>query len=253
MRHSSAASSISAIIASTVLASGAFAAPKKASDLKSEKDKISYILGHQIGGNFKKNSIELNSEIFAAAVNEALAGKTSVISTEDTQKIMTEFQGAVQKKAEAKRKEQGDKNVETGKKFLAENGKKPGVVTLTSGLQYKILKEGAGAAPKASDTVTTHYEGRLIDGTVFDSSIKRKEPASFPVNGVIKGWTEALQLMKPGAKWQLYVPSDLAYGAQGAGADIGPNSTLIFDVELISIAAPEKKEEKKEEKKDEKK
>jgi len=128
-----------------------------------------------------------------------------------------------------------DKNQKEGEVFLAENKKKKGVITLPSGLQYQVIKEGTGKIPKATDTVTTHYRGTLIDGTEFDSSYKRGEPASFPVNGVIKGWTEALQLMKVGSKWQLFIPSNLAYGPQGAGQAIGPNATLIFEIELLSI------------------
>ena len=141
-------------------------------------------------------------------------------------------------KQAAAKKEQGEKNETQGKKFLEENKKKEGWKTTASGLQYKVLKEGKGAAPKETDTVKVNYRGTTIDGTEFDSSYKRGQPATFPVNRVIKGWTEALQLMKPGAKYQLAIPSDLAYGERGAGSDIGPNSTLLFDVELLEIVAP---------------
>jgi FKBP-type peptidyl-prolyl cis-trans isomerase FklB len=158
---------------------------------------------------------------------------------------MTAFQKEMMAKREQAGKEAGAKNKVEGEAFLAENGKKEGVVTLPDGLQYKILKEGDGAKPKATDTVTVHYRGTLISGTEFDSSYKRKEPVSFPVNGVIAGWTEALQLMKVGSKWQLFIPSTLAYGERGAGPDLGPNATLIFEVELISIGKPEATQEKK--------
>ena len=231
------ARSVTMLVATATLSSSAFAAGKKAPDLKTEKDKVSYILGHQVGSNFKRNSLELNVDNFIAGLEEAIAGKKSSLSPEESQKIMTAFQTAMQSKTEAKNKEQGEKNSKEGKAFLAENGKKPGIVTLPSGLQYKVITEGKGESPKATDTVKTHYKGTLLSGTEFDSSYKRNEPAEFPVGGVIKGWTEALQLMKPGAKWQLFVPSELAYGANGAGPDIGPNSTLIFEVELISLKA----------------
>ena len=146
-----------------------------------------------------------------------------------------EFEQNLRTKMDSKKKEAGDKNTKEGKAFLEANAKKPGVKVLPSGLQYKVITEGSGTSPKATDVVKTHYRGTLINGKEFDSSYARKEPAEFPVNGVIKGWTEALQLMKPGAKWQLFIPSDLAYGPQGAGADIGPNATLIFEVELLSV------------------
>jgi FKBP-type peptidyl-prolyl cis-trans isomerase FklB len=149
----------------------------------------------------------------------------------------------------ARQKELGEKNKKEGEAFLAENKKKEGVTTLPSGLQYKIMKEGDGQIPKSTDTVTVHYRGTLIDGTEFDSSYTRGQPATFPVKGVIAGFSEALQLMKVGSKWQLFIPSNLAYGERGAGDDIGPNASLIFDIELISIKEEAVKEEKKEEKK----
>ena len=232
---------VTMLLATATVSSSALAAGKKAPDLKTEKDKVSYILGHQVGSNFKRNSLELNVDNFIVGLEEAIAGKKSSLSAEESQKIMTAFQTAIQTKMEAKNKEQGEKNAKEGKAFLAENGKKPGIITLPSGLQYKVITEGKGESPKATDTVKTHYKGTLLSGTEFDSSYKRNEPAEFPVGGVIKGWTEALQLMKPGAKWQLFVPSELAYGANGAGPDIGPNSTLIFEVELVSIKAKDAK------------
>jgi FKBP-type peptidyl-prolyl cis-trans isomerase FklB len=153
------------------------------------------------------------------------------------QQVMQDFQKKMMAKQMAAREEGLGKNKAEGEKFLADNKKKEGIKTTASGLQYKVITAGTGKTPKATDTVKTHYRGTLINGTEFDSSYKRGEPAEFPVNGVIKGWTEALQLMKEGAKWQLFIPSELAYGERGAGRDIGPNSTLIFDIELISVKA----------------
>jgi FKBP-type peptidyl-prolyl cis-trans isomerase len=162
---------------------------------------------------------------------------------------MESFQKDVQTKRAAIQEKEGKANKEEGTKFLTANKSKPGVKVTASGLQYEILKEGKGPKPGASDTVTTHYKGTLINGKVFDSSYDRGEPATFPVNGVIKGWTEALQMMPVGSKWKLFIPSDLAYGPRGAGADIGPDATLVFEVELVSIAgkeaAPAKTEPKK--------
>ena len=159
----------------------------------------------------------------------------TLLSDKEAQEVMMTFQKEQMAKLNENARKLGEKNKKEGETFLAENKKKPGVVTLPSGLQYKILKEGTGRNPKATDTVVTHYRGTLLDGKEFDSSYKRGEPATFPLNGVIRGWTEALQLMKPGAKWQLFIPPQLAYGERGAGQDIGPNATLIFEVELIAI------------------
>ena len=224
-----------AVFACALATLPAQALAKKADELKSEKDKVSYILGHQIGNNFKKNGVEIDTKIFMSAAQEALDGKKSTISQEETQKVMTAYQKTVQEKVAKKNVELGAKNTKEGKTFLDANTKKPGVTTLASGLQYKVLTEGKGAMPKASDTVKVHYRGTLLDGTEFDSSYARKEPAEFQVGGVIKGWTEGLQLMKTGAKWQLFIPAELAYGATGAGQDIGPNATLIFEVELLEV------------------
>lgn len=208
-----------------------------AQELKTETDKASYVIGHQLGSNLKKNEAEVNPEALVKGLKEALAGKNSALSAEDSDKIMNDFRTKLQTKAETRFKADADKNTKEGKAFLDENAKKPGVVKLPSGLQYKVVTEGKGDSPKETDTVVTHYKGTLINGTEFDSSYKRNQPATFPVNGVIKGWTEALKLMKPGAKWQLFIPPELAYGEQGAGphSNIGPNSTLVFDIELISI------------------
>ena len=207
--------------------------------LKDQKDKASYSIGYDIGETFKKQNVELNPDTLFSGLKDALAGKEATLSKEDREKTLQAFQKEMMEKQIAASKEAATKNQAEGEKFLAENKKKDGVKTTASGLQYKVLKEGSGAAPKETDTVVTNYKGTLIDGTEFDSSYKRNEPASFPVNRVIKGWTEALQLMKPGAKYQLFIPSSLAYGERGAGQLIGPNATLIFEVELLSIKAPE--------------
>jgi FKBP-type peptidyl-prolyl cis-trans isomerase FklB len=200
--------------------------------LKNQKDKISYIIGMDIGTNLKKQSIDIDSNILAKGVKDALAGTKPLLTEQEIQETMVAFQ----KEMMAKQAEVAKKNKAEGEAFLTENKKKEGVKTLLSGLQYKVIKAGTGKKPKLSDTVTAHYRGTLIDGTEFDSSYKRGQPATFPVSGgMIPGWTEALQLMEEGAKWQLFIPSNLAYGEKGAGRDIGPNATLIFEIELVSI------------------
>jgi FKBP-type peptidyl-prolyl cis-trans isomerase FklB len=205
---------------------------------KDQKDKVSYSIGYDIGSTFKKQNVEVNMDVLVTGLKDAMAGKEA-IKKEDREKILQDFQKEMQEKQAAASKAAAEKNATEGEKFLAENGKKEGVKTTASGLQYKVLKEGSGDSPKATDTVVTNYKGTLLDGTEFDSSYKRNEPASFPVNRVIPGWTEALQLMKPGSKYQLFIPAKLAYGERGAGRDIGPNATLIFEVELLSIKPPE--------------
>jgi FKBP-type peptidyl-prolyl cis-trans isomerase FklB len=200
--------------------------------LKNQKDKVSYIIGMDIGTNLKKQSIDIDSNILAKGVKDALAGTKPLLTEQEIQETMMAFQ----KDMMAKQEEIGKKNKKEGEAFIAENKKKEGVKTLPSGLQYKVIKAGTGKKPKLSDTVTAHYRGTLIDGTEFDSSYKRGQPATFPVSGgMIPGWTEALQLMEEGAKWQLFIPSNLAYDEKGAGRDIGPNATLIFEIELVSI------------------
>ncbi|NEM97838.1 FKBP-type peptidyl-prolyl cis-trans isomerase [Pontibacter burrus] len=195
------------------------------------QEKISYIIGRDMAGNLKKQGIDVNADAFVKGMKEALEGKPSALSQNEVQEAMMQLQ----QEMGAKQGAAASENQRAGEAFLAENKNKEGVKTLPSGLQYEVLNEGSGKSPSASDKVTTHYHGTLIDGTTFDSSYERGQPATFPVNGVIAGWTEALQLMKEGAKWRLYIPSNLAYGSQGAGDVIGPNSTLIFDVELISV------------------
>ncbi|MBS3917397.1 MAG: FKBP-type peptidyl-prolyl cis-trans isomerase [Deltaproteobacteria bacterium] len=202
---------------------------------KNQKDKVSYIIGMDIGTNLKKQSIEINPEILLKGIKDGLSGNKPLMTDQEMKDTIASFQKEMQAKQEEVNKKMGEKNKKEGEVFLAENKKKEGVVTLASGLQYKVIKKSSGKKPKSTDTVTTHYKGTLIDGTEFDSSYKRGQPVSFPVNGVIAGWTEALQLMEEGAKWQLFIPSPLAYGERGAGPQIGPNATLIFEVELISV------------------
>ena len=215
-----------------LIASNASAAEPKAA-LKDQKDKLSYSIGMQLGGSFKAQGIDVNPETLAQAIKDTLAGKT-LLTEQEAGEVMQKGGNEMRAKEAAKAVEGGAKNSKEGAAFLAANAKKEGVKTLPSGLQYKIIKAGTGKIPKATDTVTTHYRGTFIDGKEFDSSYKRNEPASFPVGGVIAGWTEALKLMPVGSKWQLFIPSELAYGDQGRPG-IPPASTLIFDIELISI------------------
>ena len=220
-------------IATIALASTGFSQGKI--ELKDEKDKVSYSIGLDIGSTFKKQSMDINMEVLQAGMRDGMTGAKPLLTDEQVKEVMTAYSKTMMEKQTAKNKEAEAKNAEIGKKFLEENKSKEGVKTTASGLQYKVLKEGSGDSPKETDTVVTNYRGTLINGTEFDSSYKRNEPATFPVNRVIKGWTEALQMMKPGSKYQLFVPANLAYGERGAGQDIGPNETLIFEVELISV------------------
>ena len=209
--------------------------------LKEKKDKVSYAIGLDVGGAMKKQSIDIDTDIFMKGLKDALAGGKKLMTDDEIRETMTAFSHEMADKQKETMKKLAEKNKQEGDAFLAENKKKEGVKTLASGLQYKVTAEGTGKTPKAGDTVTVNYRGTLVDGTEFDSSFKRGQPATFPVGGVIKGWTEALQLMKVGAKWQLFIPSDLAYGDKGAGGMIGPNAVLIFEVELISVKETEKK------------
>ena len=196
---------------------------------QNEKEKLSYCLGANIGMSLQSQGLEdLDIKNFTEALRDVLSKSELKINAEEINNHLQSYFGKLQQ-------ENQSKAVEEGKKFLESNKEKTGITTLESGLQYEILTEGNGAKPKASDTVTTHYHGTLISGEVFDSSVERGQPASFPVNGVIAGWVEALQLMPVGSKWRLFVPSNLAYGERGAGQKIGPHTTLIFEVELISI------------------
>lgn len=203
--------------------------------LKDQKDRVSYVIGMDIGTNLKRQSIEINPELLLRGLKDGLSGNKPLMSDQEMRETIAAFQREMQARQEEAAKKMGEKNKKEGEAFLAENRKKEGVVTLTSGLQYKVIKKGSGKRPKLTDTVTTHYRGTLIDGTEFDSSYRRGQPATFPVDGVIAGWTEALQLMEEGAKWQLFIPPHLAYGERGAGPQIGPHATLIFEVELLSV------------------
>ncbi len=196
--------------------------------------KASYGIGRQMGGQLASQGlIGIEPEAVAAGVIDALNGAESAVSEQELHAAFQELEKQMKEKMAA----QGAEQAEAGKAFLAENAKRDEVTVLESGLQYEVLQTGDGEKPTASSTVKTHYHGTLISGEVFDSSVERGQPAEFPVNGVIAGWTEALQLMNVGTKWRLYVPSDLAYGERGAGGQIGPNTTLIFDVELLDIVA----------------
>jgi FKBP-type peptidyl-prolyl cis-trans isomerase FklB len=210
--------------------------------LKTEKDKFSYALGMNLGNSLHKQSVPVDPAILQRGLKDALAGKTLMTDDEARAALMA-VQTEMRKKMQDSMQAAGEANKKEGDAFLAANKAKEGVTTLSSGLQYKILTAGTGPKPTATDSVVCNYRGRLINGTEFDSSYKRGEPSTFPVNGVIKGWTEALQLMPVGSKWQLFVPADLAYGDRGNGAEIGPGSTLIFEVELVSIQ--DKSQEKK--------
>lgn len=200
-------------------------------ELDTDKKRLSYFVGLQVGQQIKNDGIELDEAAFVAAIKDIAAGATPRLTQTELQAT---FQ-RIKQQREADAAKAGENNRLEGEQFLAENKNKPDVKVTASGLQYKVITAGTGAKPKATSTVEVHYRGTLIDGTEFDSSYRRGQPATFPVNGVIKGWTEALQMMSEGAKWQLFIPSELAYGSRGTGADIGPDSTLIFDVELLKI------------------
>src|SRR5438132_12032239 len=206
---------------------------EKSPQLKDQKDKVSYSIGLNIGFNLGRQNVQVNPDLRAAGIKDAIAGKPQM-NADQVKEVMATFEKDMQQKQKAA----GEKNASDGAKFLEENKKKEGVKTTASGLQYKAVKEGTGPQPKATDMVTVNYRGTLIDGTEFDSSYKRGQPATFPLNGVIKGWTEAVQLMKVGSKYQLFVPSNLAYGERSVGADIAPNATLIFEVELLDVKPP---------------
>jgi len=205
--------------------------------LETQKDKLSYSIGLSVGRNLGHDSIAINPDAFIRGVLDAgLDSAARLMTDAQVQETIKQYQAEQRTKLEQGAKVAGDKNRQEGEAFLEMNKKQPGVVTLPSGLQYKILVAGKGKTPKLSSTVTTQYSGKLLDGTEFDSSYKRGEAATFPCSGVIKGWTEALQLMKEGSKWELYIPPDLAYGPAGAGGGtIPPNATLIFQIELISV------------------
>jgi FKBP-type peptidyl-prolyl cis-trans isomerase FklB len=203
--------------------------------LKTDKDKTSYAIGVNMGKSIRTGPVDLDDKILLQAFRDALAGRKLLMTDDEVKATMTALQADMRKKQEEKMQALAETNKKAGEEFLASNKTKDGVVTLPSGLQYKILTPGTGPKPTLTDSVVCNYKGTLLDNTEFDSSYKRGQPATFPVGQVIKGWTEALQLMPVGSKWQLFIPSDLAYGPRGSGPTIGPNSALIFEVELISI------------------
>lgn len=203
--------------------------------LNTPKDKLSYSIGMNIGKSLKKDDVDVDPAILLRGIKDVLGGGNLLMNDQEAQSILTNLQTDLRKKQEQEIQQVAETNKKEGDAFLAANKVKDGVVALPSGLQYKILQEGTGPKPTAADTVTVNYRGTLINGTEFDSSFKRGQPASFPVGGIIKGWTEALLLMPVGSKWQLFIPADLAYGSRQAGPTIGPNSTLVFEVELLSI------------------
>jgi FKBP-type peptidyl-prolyl cis-trans isomerase len=209
--------------------------------LKSQKDKTSYAMGMNIGTGLRKQAIDIDPAIVARGLRDSFSNGKTLLSEEEVHNILTQLQNDIRKKQQELAQVAGEANKKQGVAFLEANKTKEGVVTLPSGLQYKVLQAGNGPKPAATDTVVCNYRGTLLDNTEFDSSYKRGQPATFPVTGVIKGWTEALQLMPVGSKWQLFIPADLAYGDRGAGGQIGPGSTLIFEVELLSIQSAEKK------------
>ena len=210
--------------------------------LTTQKQKNSYALGMSIGMGFQKQGIDksIDTSLVVRGFRDSIGGAKTAMTEDEMKAALQQLRTEVMSAQESKAKEAGAANRKEGETFLAENKSKEGVKTLPDGLQYKVLTEGNGPKPASTDTVTVNYRGTLINGKEFDSSYKRGQPASFPVTGVIKGWTEALQLMPVGSKWQLFIPADLAYGDRGAGADIGPGDTLIFEVELLSIGEPKK-------------
>jgi FKBP-type peptidyl-prolyl cis-trans isomerase FklB len=218
-------------------------------DLKTEDDRVSYSVGFSMGSSFKQDELKINLEILQRGMEDGFTGSKQLLDEEEVKKTMMGFKEKMRAKKQAEymermeeRRKQGEANKEKGRQFLEENKAKEGIVTLESGLQYKILNKGTGASPKPTDTVKCQYRGTTIDGKEFDSSYQRGKPATFAVNRVIKGWTEGLQLMKEGGKWQFFIPSELAYGERGAGNNIGPNEVLIFEVELLEIEKPDTKE-----------
>ena len=210
--------------------------------LNTPKDKTSYAIGMNLGKGLHRDAVDIDPNILLQGLKDGLAGSKTLLTDDEARATMMALQNDLRQKQQAKMQEAGAANLKAGQDFLAANKTKEGVVTLPSGLQYKILTEGTGPKPSADDSVVCNYRGTLLDNTEFDSSYKRGQPTTFQVGQVIRGWTEALQLMPVGSKWQLFIPPDLAYGPRGAGANIGPNATLIFEVELLSIQPKAKSE-----------
>jgi len=225
---------LSCVLASAVLGVVS-ATPVLAADiqLKSDAEKFSYTIGFQIGQSLKRDGLSVDPKIVSQAIADVLGGKDPILSMDEMQKTVQSYQQKMMAEREAK----GEGAKKAGEAFLADNKSKEGVKTLPSGVQYKVVMEGKGKKPTAKDSVVAHYRGTLIDGTEFDSSYTRGEPATFPVTGVIPGWQEILPMMPVGSKWQVFIPSELAYGTRGAGNNIGPNETLVFDIELLEIKA----------------
>jgi len=223
---------LTAIFSISFLINICFAAEKV--ELKGQKDKESYSLGYQFGQSLKAQGLDIDLEVYASGIKDALSGTKALLGQEEMQKTLLELQKRVAAARQKELKERTERNLSEGKAFLEGNKKKEGVKTLPSGLQYKVLTEGSGKTPKAADNVTINYKGTFINGSEFDSSYKRGKPTTFQVDKVVKGWTEALQLMKEGSKWELFIPPELGYGERGTGP-IPPNSVLIFEVELISV------------------
>ena len=224
---------LSMVLGIVLLAGQANAEEKKA--LQTAKEKQSYSLGADIGGKLKAQPIEIDADALTQGLKDAFSKGKMQLTEQEMKETLSGLQKELMEKQAERTKVLAEKNKKEGEAFLAANKTKEGVKTLPSGLQYKVIKEGTGKTPKAEDTVVTNYRGTLIDGTEFDSSYKRGQPATFPVKGVIPGWTDALQLMKEGSKWELFIPSNLAYNERGAGNAIGPNAALIFEIELISV------------------
>ena len=220
-----------------VTATCTVALAEDASPFKDDKEKLGYALGMNYGTMFLRQDVELDPDALLRGLKDVLSSNKTLLTEDQVRQTLNDAQGRIREKQQAKAKVQGAENKKKADAFLAENKDKPGVTVTGSGLQYKVLSTGAGAKPAATDSVTVHYKGTLLDGTEFDSSYKRGQPATFGVSGVIKGWTEALQLMNAGSKWQLFIPPDLAYGEQGR-PNIPPNSLLVFEVELLTNAPP---------------
>ena len=216
-----------------VLCSAGMVIAQDATPLKEQKDKVSYSIGMNIGNSMKRGSIDVNPDLLAQGIKDVLTGAKPLLTPEEMAEVLTALQQDMAVKQAEARKTLAEKNLKEGEQFLAENAKKEGVVTQPSGLQYKIITDGTGKKAKSTDTVTVHYRGAMIDGTEFDSSYKRNEPATFTLENMMPGFTEGVSLMKVGSKWQLFIPSKLAYGEEGAEDVIGPNATLVFDIELL--------------------
>lgn len=230
---------IAALLGLSIVAVGCEnAGGNKVESLKDNKDSVSYAIGFDIGKNFATQSIEVNTNVFAKGIEDGIAGATPMLDEQTAREVMMAYQRVLQQKAQEKRAAEAGANLEKSNKFLADNKGQAGVVELPSGLQYQVIKEGTGAMPTIEDQVTTHYHGTLMDGTVFDSSKERGEPATFPLKGVIQAWQQILPMMKEGSVYKIWSPPALAYGEYGSPPKIGPNSALVFEIELIKVGGP---------------